>query len=128
MNDKKIHVYTNDSQHPQLLLKLTGEVKKFVSLTPNRIILRGKGSEKIIETVTIVPNLDVSLNIVKITPLNGKDFTYKLEEVKMFGEKTYRLLVENTKKSIGRYTDKLTFTSDRPDYPVFSIMVSGDIQ
>jgi len=107
---------------------LKGEVKRLVSISPSRIILRGKGSQKLRQTVTIVPSSGVLLNIVDVTPVDGSDFTYSLEEVSMFGQKTYKLTVENKKSSRGRYTDKLTFHSDRTDYPDFSIMVSGNIQ
>jgi hypothetical protein len=107
---------------------LTGEVKKFATITPGKVFLKGAVGEKISQIITIVPEIEEPFAIIKVVPLKGSDFRYSLEEIELDGEKAYRLTIENTKESEGRYYDKLTFITDRSDYIPLSIVVSGDIR
>jgi hypothetical protein len=107
---------------------LTGEVKKFATITPGKAFLKGVVGEKISRMITIVPETEEPFAIVKVVPLKGSDFRYSLEEIELDGKKAYRLTVENAKETEGRYSDKLTIITDRSDYIPLSIVVSGIIQ
>lgn len=107
---------------------MSGEVKKFAKITPNSAVLRGAAGEKISKIITIVPNFDKPFKIVNVNALKGTDFIYSLKEAENFGEKIYTLIVENTKKTKGKYTDKIVVTTDNSDFPPLSIMVYGDIR
>jgi len=107
---------------------LTGEVKKFATITPKKALLKGTVGEKISQVITIVPETEEPFSIVKIIPQKGLDFKYSLEEVELSGEKAYRLTIENAKETAGRYFDKFTIITDRSDYMPLTIIVSGDIR
>lgn len=119
---------TDDPENSHIRLKLTGKVIKFATITPKKVILRGAAGEKISKIITIIPNSDEPFKILKATALKGTDFSYLLEEVEQFGKKTYKLTVENTKETKGRYSDRISIIIDRNDFPPLSIMVSGDIR
>ncbi len=125
---KTIKVSTNDSENALIKFKLTGEVKKFATITPKKAVLIGTVSEEISRVITIVPETEKPFNIVKITPLKGVDFRYSLEEIVSAGKKEFKLTVENTKETAGRYYDKFTIITDMSDYIPLTIIVSGDIR
>lgn len=109
-------------------MKLTGEVKKFVTITPEKVIFKGTVGETISQTIAIVPNTEEPLELLKVLALKGTDFTFSLREFDDFRNKSYSLYVENTRKSEGRYYDKITIITGRSDLPPLTIIVSGDIK
>lgn len=125
---KTVRVITNDPENKEIKLDIKGKVNRLAIITPSRVVLTGVTGEKISRTVEITPNGNKSFNIVKITPQVGKDIAVSLNEKKESGHKVYELTVENTRKTEGRYYDKIVILTDQSGYPPLTIMVSGYIR
>ncbi len=125
---KSIQVETNDPANAKFNLKLTGEVKKFVTITPAKAILRGTVGEKISQVITVVPDAKEPFKIMNISTLNQGDFRYSMKETEIDGKKAYEFLIENTKTSVGRYLDRITILTDKTEHNPVTIIVSGDIK
>jgi hypothetical protein len=125
--DKTIEVKTNDPEHSQIHLKMTGKIRKLVNIQPEKVHLKGIIGEEISQTVTITL-AEEAFNIVKVSLSKGTDIRYSMEQIELSGKKAYRLTVENIKKTEGRYLDYITIKTDRSDFPSLNIPVSGDIK
>ena len=125
---KSIRVETNDPANAKFNLKLTGEVKQFAIITPSKAILKGTISEKISQVVTVAQGSKEPLTILQTSTLNKGDFRYSMKETEIDGKKVYEFLIENTKTSVGRYSDKIFIFTDNMEQNPITIIVSGDIQ
>jgi hypothetical protein len=107
---------------------LIGEVRKLVTVQPERVKLKGSIGEKISQTVIIAPGTEETFNIVKVSPMKGTDIRYAIQQIELSGKKAYQLTVENIKETEGRYMDKITIITDRNELPPLAITVSGEIK
>lgn len=125
---KSIRVYTNDPENEKITLQLSGEVKKFVTIRPGKVFLKGTAGENISQTVEIIPGTKESFTILNVNALKGEDFTQSLKEIEIDGRPAYALTVENTRQTEGRYFDKIFIITDRTDQAPISVIVSGYIE
>lgn len=125
---KSIRVYTNDPENEKISLQLAGMVKKFVTLKPSKVFLKGTVGERIFQTVEIIPGTEESFKILKVNALKGEDFTQSIKEIEIDGQPAYELTVENTRQTEGRYFDKIFMITDRTDQAPISVIVSGYIE
>jgi len=72
-----------------------------VTITPEKVLLKGTVGETISQVIAIVSNTEEPLELLKIVSQKGTDFTFSLKEFDNFGKKSYTLLVENIKESEG---------------------------
>jgi hypothetical protein len=121
-------VTTNDPKHEKMEIHVTGEIKRFATITPKAVFLTGIVGEKIAQTVKIVPETEKPFKLVKVTALYGTDIRYSEKDAEISGKKMYELTVENTRKIEGRYSDRITIITDESNYTPLTIMVRGNIK
>lgn len=122
---KSIKVYTNDPKNEKISLQLLGKIKKFVTIKPSKVFLKGDVGESISQTVSIIPGEDESFKILQVNTLKGLDYKQTLKEIEVEGRPAYELTVENIRETEGRYFDKIFMITDRTDQAPLSIIVSG---
>jgi hypothetical protein len=121
-------VYTNDPKNRKITLQLLGKVKKFVTIKPSKVFLKGTVGESISQTVLIIPEKNEVFKILQVNALKGIDLKYSLKEMASDGKKGYEIVIENIRKTEGRYYDKINMITDRTDQKPISIIVSGNIE
>jgi len=122
---KSIKVYTNDPKNEKIALQLFGQVKKFVTIKPSKVFLKGNVGDSLSQTVSIIPGEGESFKILKVNALKGVDYKYSLKEIELEDKTAHELTVENTRKTAGRYFDKIFMITDRTDQAPLNIIVSG---
>jgi hypothetical protein len=125
---KSIRVYTNDPEKKQINLQMTGMIKKFATIKPSKVFLRGIAGEPVTETVEIIPGDDEAFKILQVNALKGGDFDFSLKETEINGKPAYELAVRNIRETEGRYFDKIFMITNRSDQQPLSIIVSGHIR
>ena len=105
-----------------------GKVKKFVTIKPSKVFLKGIVGESISQTVLIIPEKNEVFKILQVNALKGIDLKYSLKEMASDGKKGYEIVIENIRKTEGRYYDKINMITDRTDQKPISIIVSGNIE
>ena len=65
---------------------------------PRVVKIIGSVGEKIVKTVTIIPEKKYPLKITDVTAKKGKDIKFNLTQIKEPDKKGYLLTVENLKK------------------------------
>ncbi len=121
-------MYTNDPKNRKITLQLLGKVKKFVTIKPSKVFLKGIVGESISQTVLIIPEKNEVFKILQVNALKGIDLKYSLKEMASDGKKGYEIVIENIRKTEGRYYDKINMITDRTDQKPISIIVSGNIE
>lgn len=122
---KSIKVYTNDPKNEKIALQLSGTVKKFVTIKPSKVFLKGNVGENISQIVTITPGEGEVFKILQANALKGGDYKHSLKEIESDGKIAYELTVENIRETEGRYFDKIFMITDRMDQQPISLIVSG---
>lgn len=125
--DRTIQITTNDPENPTLAVRLTGDVKKFVTMTPSAVSLTGKAGEPISATVKIVPETEPAFKIMQVNAGNGKDIRHSVAEKEENGKKVYELFIENSAETPGRYYDRLTIITDHGEQPPLIVNIRGNI-
>lgn len=124
---RPIQVTTNDSSNPTLSIQVTGDIRKFVTMTPAAVFLTGKLGEPISATVKIIPETEPAFQLLQINAMNGKDIRHSLTEKEENGRKFYELLIENAAEVEGRYYDRITIITDRSDQAPLIVNIRGNI-
>ena len=124
---KNIIVQTNDKKQPKINLTITGEVKKFAIITPQRITLYGPAGKQLQASVKIIPEKKYLFRILEALAIKGNNISCNLEEIKESGEYTYLLTVKNLKKDAGRYSDTIALKTTSKIRPKINISVYGNI-
>lgn len=120
---KNIRVYSNDPAHPQLMLRISGQVNRFVTVEPENLNLKGIAGQKIQGAVNIIPDTRYPFHILESSANKGKNIRFALEKK----EKGYVLTAENLLETAGRYFDKITLKTDNPAMPQIAVSVYGNI-
>lgn len=133
LDSRKVHgafiktatVQSNDSVRPNLSLKITGKVLRYVEVQPERVFLRGYKEDRPKASVKIVANLPEPLVIKQV---NAKELTGKVDyDLKSLQEgKEYQLDLVNT-ANVGRYNGKLVLQTNAAQKPTIEIPVYADI-
>ena len=61
-------VETSAAKQPNVSIEITGNVEKFASIMPNKLILRGNAGEPIIGTVTVSPDPKYPFKVLETMP------------------------------------------------------------
>ncbi|HMA85935.1 MAG TPA: hypothetical protein VKN73_09545 [Desulfosalsimonadaceae bacterium] len=126
--NKSARVITNDPKNEEIRLMVRGDVEKFATVKPKRVILSGPVGETIEQTVTIVPETKEPFRILKASAMKGTEITHELKETEVSGKPAYELKVVNTKDTPGRYYDRITLLTSRSDHTPLSVIVTGSIR
>jgi hypothetical protein len=110
-----------------ITLTVAGFVEKFVTVTPARLILKGRSDKPLEGTVKIVLQEKYPFKIVGSKAKTGKNITYRLEDYEKGEEKGFLLIVKNQKKEKGRYFDVVTLQTDNQIYQEIVIGIHGVI-
>ncbi len=125
---KGARVESNDPSRPAVELAIGGEVLRFVTIQPSRLVFQGYGDQPMRQTVTIVPEARFAFKLVKVETNAGERFiAHRLEKIEHNGQPAYRLTVENRRTEPGRYAETLTLHTDSPMRPKLFIHVHGNI-
>lgn len=125
---KSARVESNDPNRPGVELAIGGEVLRFVTIQPGRLVFQGDGEKPMRQAVTIVPESRFAFKLLKVETNAGKRFiAHRLEEIQHNGRPAYRLTVENQRTEPGRYAETLTLHTDSPIRPKLFIHVYGNI-
>jgi hypothetical protein len=125
---KTIKVYTNDKQHPVSDLTVKGTVKKFANISPTRVLLNGDVGDDLKVTVKISPVTEGLFDIREAKADKGQDIRITLTDRKETDDKVYTLVIENTRKTAGRYQDIVRlFTTNKVQQEIL-IPVWGNIR
>ncbi len=125
---KSIQVQTNDMKRANFKLEVEGEVEKFATITPPKIILAGTVGTPVIAAVNIIQEKKHPFKIKTIRAKNGEFIRWEVIEEKIAGMTGYTVRVENLKKEAGSYFDTLTIETDNKDRPEIKLAVSGRIE
>ena len=109
-------------------MTLSGKVERFADIIPQRVTLTGFTGESVKAQAVIIPKEKYPFNIVETGAKNGKDFCFKLKEIKESGKTEYKLLIENLKKEEGRYYDYIYLKTDSKIRPEIKIGIYGNIK
>ncbi len=108
-------------------MTISGEVEKFVTITPSLVRLSGRDGQPIEEVVTIIPAEKYPFKIIEAKAINGKRIDYNLSEIKTASGQQYVLTVKNIKTGKGRYLDTIVLKTTSKYRPEINIQVYGDI-
>lgn len=125
---KSARAYTNDPEHPQIVLSMKGSVKTFATVRPEQVRLFGEAGSELQQTVTIEPQAEYPFKIVGARAQIGRDIRYEIDESKSAQGLTYKLTVVNTRTSAGRYFDTIQLETDNPLKRRIDIRVFGRIE
>lgn len=125
---KTISVITNDTMKPESTLTVSGNIDRFVTITPPVVRLSGNIGDKLKSIVKIIPTDKYPFSIASIRNRDGQNIRYKLKkENSSSGRKEYSVTVENAKKDAGFYYDVLILATDSKIQPEIKITVMGRI-
>ncbi len=122
---KTAGVYTNDKSRPRQDLIITGQVEKFVTISPRHVNLRGTAGDAIKAKVTLIPEEKYPFKILNVRAKSGKYIKFQLEEVRQSDNIGYEIRVENLKKDAGRYYDTIIVNTDSKIRPHLDVRVYG---
>lgn len=119
---------TNDAVNPETNITVSGNVQKFVTITPQVVRLNGKKGEELKSVVQVIPENKFPFSVLKIRTQDGKNIKYELKENKSAsGNKEFAITVENLKKDAGFYSDVLIVETDSKIQPEIKINVMARI-
>lgn len=124
---QSIMVETSAAKQPNVSIEMVGNVEKFASITPNRLILRGNAGDPVIGSATVSPDPKYPFKILETRLKNGTDVQTRIEEKQENKTTVYTITVENLKKDPGRYFDVITLKTDSPIKPELQLSVYGQI-
>jgi hypothetical protein len=125
--NRAIQITTNDPENPDIRIRVTGDIQKFVTMTPSAVFLTGKEGEAIAAIVKIFPETEPAFQLMQVNAMNGNDIRYSVTEKEEQGRKFYELLVENAAEAPGRYYDRIVLITDRSDQAPLIVNIRGNI-
>jgi len=124
---KSATISSNDPQHPTLMIKLKGEVKKHISVKPSsRLYLTGFEGEILSKTLRIINHQDSPLNITRIESNIDDKIEYEIKP--LVEGKEYELMVKTLKGLEGRSRGKIIVTTNSEKKPKCEIRVNVNIR
>jgi len=118
-------VLSNDPIHSKYKLLISGQVEKFATILPKTLRLTGEINQKIVGSVSIVPEKKYPFKILKAEAKNGKRIQYQLDEG---NGSAYKLNVETTSATPGIYSDAIVLKTDSPIQPEIPIRIFAQIR
>ncbi len=122
---KQVKVHT-DQDGKILVLKMSGNVEKIATVTPQVVHLVGAPEDTLQTTVNIVPSKKYDFSLQDQTLAAMKNVAAVLTPAGS-GEKSWQLVVTNIRKTVGRYYEVITLKTDSPFQPELKIRVFGNL-
>jgi hypothetical protein len=120
---KSAEVVSNDPKEPVVQLVISGAVDKFATITPRMVSLRGTAGETLMQTVTITPESKYPFKIVGAEARDGKNISFRLNEVKGADPNAYALVVQNLRTDAGSFNDIVVLRTDNLIKPELDVRV-----
>jgi len=120
-------IITNDPKRPKIKLTITGNVEKFVTITPPRVQLMGPPGQPLTASLNIIPEKKYAFKIIGAKAEKGEHITVSVREEKRSEGTGYVLTVQNLKKDKGRYVDTIILKTTSRIQPTIKIQVYGNI-
>lgn len=122
-------MFTNDPDpaRRQIGLTIQGNVKQFVTISPNRIRMTGQVGNEIKSKVSIIPQADYPFKILEVKTEKPDNIRVEMETVQKETVTEYLLTVVNLKQAKIRYADNIILKTDSPVRPELKINVYGNI-
>ncbi|HPI93453.1 MAG TPA: hypothetical protein PK350_09985 [Deltaproteobacteria bacterium] len=125
--DEAVVLFTNNKEHPSIILRVRGDVIRFARVEPRQVRLAGQAGKEIRAELLVVPEEAYPFRITGIRARRGKDIAYAMEETVRDGRRAYVITVRNTRKGKGVYSDVLFLRTDREEMPELRVSVIGEI-
>lgn len=121
---KGFTVFTNDHTNATVRLKVIGEVKSFLSISPKSVKLAGVVNQPLRQSIRIVSSEGHPFTITEINTRQNGNLRYELKSLERSPKTAgYELLVENNRKEAGRYRDLISLRTDSKKKPLITIPV-----
>ncbi|MBC8432908.1 MAG: hypothetical protein H8D96_13440 [Desulfobacterales bacterium] len=121
-------IQTNDKTRPGLSVTVTGLVKKFADVRPERIRLVGPAGTLLVAEVEITPRKEYPFIVRNVKAKSGRFIKSELKERCTDGRNRCVVRVENTRVDKGRYVDSILVQTDSPLRREIPVYVIGVIQ
>lgn len=119
---KKILVKTDDPGNEKFYLRIAGNVREAVKISPSTVNLSGAPGQTLSEAVTIEPVMGDELKILDMTLKYNKQIKAELIKPGQ-GEKIWRVRVSCYSDRSADLYDFITLTTDNPHKPNLRIRV-----
>lgn len=110
-----------------MILTVSGQVEKFVSISPKRVRLTGYVGQPLKTVVKIIPEKKYPFKIIGTKTSDQKNISYTLEEMQDLPGTGYILSVENVRKKQGNYYAMISLKTDSKIKPLIQISIYGNI-
>ena len=110
-----------------LKLLISGDVEKFVTVTPKRVRLTGRAGVQLSAIVSIVPEKKYQFKIVGLRAKHGQNISYSLNEKQYLDVNGYMLTINNLKTGKGVYHDVIYLETDNKIQHEIKINIYGNI-
>lgn len=117
---ESITVYTNDPLKDKIILDLSGKIKKFADISPQRLLLKGSVGDDLGAHVVVTFEPEYFFRIKKINSINLEDSIQVFSESQDNG---YVVTVKSRQKKPGNYAGKIVLTTDHQEKPELEIPV-----
>jgi hypothetical protein len=108
-------------------LKIQGDVKAFVDISPQRVSMTGAVGSEISSQVTIVPKEGYDFKIIEAAPSKPDNIRVEIQETEKDGRAAFMLKVINLQNKKSRYYDLIRVKTDSKVRPELTINVYGNI-
>ncbi len=108
-------------------LSISGDVKRFATISPSRVQLTGPSDQPVTQTVTILTEPDYPFTIKAVRTRRDGDIEVRLETVKKDGRDSYMVTISNQRHDKSRYYNSVILETDSPIQPEIVIGVYGNI-
>lgn len=125
--DEAVVLFTNNKEHPSIILRVRGEVIRFARMEPRQLRLAGTAGKEIKAELLVFPEDAYPFRITGIRACRGKDIAYAMEKTVRDGRRAYVITVRNTRKGKGSYSDVLFIRTDSSEMPELRVRVIGEI-
>jgi len=123
---KTARVFSNDPEHPQVIIGLKGKVWVPIYVNPRHVRLRGIMDEKIEKVIHLRGEKKEPL-IVKLASVSiPNKVEVKLQETQK--GRTYQLKVRNKVKGKATYRGQVKLTTNYPEKPEVVVKITGNIR
>lgn len=110
-----------------LSLFISGDVEKFVTVTPKRVSFKGIAGQKLTTNVSIIPEKKYRFKILDLKAKYGMNISYSLDKRKYSDIGGYVLTVTNLKTNKGVYHDVIYLNTDSKIQSKIKINIYGNI-
>lgn len=125
---KVVTIESNDPQHPQTALKVSGKVESFASIKPDRIQLTGVAGSPVSTSVVVTPRPEYPFKVTSVQLQRGGDVRISMEpKAGQAGKPEYVVTLDNLRKEPGRYYDNLLIRTDSKVSSELRVAIYGNI-